>query len=114
MQGGSGRFHAGGRGMPLAIVLIGVSGTGKTTVGKRLAPTLGATFLEGDSYHSSANVAKMRSGTPLNDTDRWPWLARVSAAITAHVRDGRPVVVACSALKLVYRNKLREAARVPP
>lgn len=113
MQGGLEGLHAGRRGMPLAIILFGVSGTGKTTVGKRLAPSLGATFLEGDDYHSSANVAKMRSGTPLDDTDRWPWLAKVSGAIAEHVHEGRPVVVACSALKVAYRDKLRDAARVP-
>ena len=113
MQGGLGRIYAGRRRAPLAIVLIGVSGTGKTTVGKRLAPTLGATFLEGDAYHSSFSIAKMRAGIPLTDTDRWPWLVRVSAAITAHGHSGRPVVVACSALKRVYRDKLRHEARLP-
>ncbi|WP_158807685.1 gluconokinase [Beijerinckia sp. L45] len=111
MQGGLEGLHR--HGTPLAIVLFGVSGTGKTTVGKRLAPSMGATFLEGDSYHSSANVAKMRSGTPLDDADRWPWLAKIAGAIAAHVHGDRPVVAACSALKVVYRDKLREAARVP-
>ncbi len=96
-----------------AIVLIGVSGTGKTTVGKGLAPKLGATFLEGDDYHTSANVAKMRAGTALRDEDRWPWLAKIAAAIAEHARDGRPVVVACSALRRAYRDRLREGARLP-
>lgn len=96
-----------------ALVLIGVSGTGKTTVGKRLAPKVGATFLEGDDYHTSANVAKMRAGMPLRDEDRWPWLAKIAAAIADHTRGGRPVVVACSALRRVYRDKLREDARTP-
>ena len=96
-----------------AIVLIGVSGTGKTTVGKRLAPKVGGTFLEGDDYHTSANIAKMRAGTPLRDEDRWPWLAKIAAAIAAHTREGRPVVVACSALRRVYRDRLRESARTP-
>lgn len=98
---------------PLAIVLIGVSGSGKTTVGKRLAPALGATFLEGDDYHPSANVAKMRAGHPLDDKDRAPWLKKLGQAIAAHGRQGRPVVTACSALRRAYREALIEAARRP-
>ncbi len=97
----------------LAIVLIGVSGSGKTTVGKRLAPALGATFLEGDDYHSSANIAKMRAGTPLMDADRWPWLEKLGVAIAQHVAQGRPVVVSCSALRHAYRRALNKAARRP-
>ena len=98
---------------PLAIVLIGVSGSGKTTVGKRLAPALGATYLEGDDYHSSANIAKMRSGQPLQDVDRWPWLEKVGVAIARHVAQGRPVVTACSALRRSYRDALARGARQP-
>ena len=97
----------------LAIVLIGVSGCGKTTVGKRLAPALGATFLEGDDYHSSANIAKMRSGTPLTDEDRRPWLEKVGVAIGQHAAQGRSVVVSCSALRRAYRADLTRAARRP-
>lgn len=96
-----------------AIVLIGVSGSGKTTVGKRLAPALDATFLEGDDYHPSRNVAKMRSGRPLDDTDRKPWLEKLGHAIGAHGRQGRSVVVSCSALRRSYRDMLAEAARLP-
>jgi carbohydrate kinase (thermoresistant glucokinase family) len=99
--------------LPLAIVLIGVSGSGKSTVGRRLAPSLGATFLEGDAYHPSANVAKMRAGTPLDDADRWPWLAKLGHAIAEHSQSGRPVVVACSALRVAYREALAHAARRP-
>lgn len=95
------------------IVLIGVSGSGKSTVGKRLAPALGATFLEGDDYHPSANIAKMRSGQPLNDADRAPWLDKLGQAIGAHSRPGRPIVVACSALRRSYRDRLAKAARQP-
>ena len=94
-------------------MLIGVSGSGKSTVAKRLAPALNATFLEGDEYHSSANVAKMRSGTPLTDTDRWPWLDKLGHAIAEHGRQGRSVVVACSALRRAYRQRLETAARRP-
>ena len=95
------------------VVLIGVSGSGKSTVAKRLAPALGATFLEGDDYHSSANIAKMRSGTPLSDADRGPWLDTLGHAISAHGAQGRPVVVACSALRRAYRDRLQQAARRP-
>ncbi len=93
------------------IVLIGVSGSGKSTVAERLAPALGATFLEGDAYHPSANVAKMRSGVPLSDEDRWPWLDTLGHAIAEHVAQGRSVVVACSALRRAYRDRLAKAAR---
>lgn len=99
--------------LPVAIVLIGVSGSGKTTVGKRLAPALGATFLEGDDYHPSANIAKMRSGQPLDDKDRFPWLHKLGQAIAAHAHQGRPVVTACSALRRAYRDALIEAAHRP-
>lgn len=112
MQGGSVGRQASSR-RPLAVVLIGVSGSGKSTVGRRLAPPLGATFLEGDGYHASSSIAKMRAGMPLSDADRWPWLARIAGAIAAHVRDGRPVVVACSALKRAYRDRLVATSRAP-
>lgn len=94
-------------------MLIGVSGSGKSTVAKRLAPALDATFLEGDDYHSPANVAKMRSGTPLTDADRWPWLDKLGHAIASHGAHGRSIVVACSALRRAYRDRLAEAARRP-
>ena len=96
-----------------AIVLIGVSGSGKTTVGKRLAPAIGATCLEGDDYHSSANIAKMRSGTPLTDEDRWPWLEKLGVAIGRHLAQGRSVVVSCSALRHAYRAALNKSAGRP-
>ena len=95
------------------IVLIGVSGSGKSTVAKRLAPALQATFLEGDDYHSSANIAKMRAGTPLTDADRWPWLDTLGHAVASHAAQGRNVVAACSALRRAYRDRLAAAARRP-
>ena len=114
MQGANGSATGAAHGRPAqVIVLIGVSGSGKTTVGKRLAPALGATYLEGDDYHPSANIAKMRSGRPLDDTDRRPWLEKLGQAVGAHCRQGRSVVVACSALRRSYREALAKAARHP-
>ena len=95
------------------IVLIGVSGSGKTTIGKRLAPAINATYIEGDDYHPSANIAKMRSGQPLDDTDRKPWLEKLGHVVGDHCRQGRSVVVACSALRRSYRQALAAAARQP-
>jgi gluconokinase len=91
----------------MVIVLMGVSGSGKTTVGEKLAAALGAEFAEGDAYHPPANVEKMRSGHPLDDADRWPWLERLSAEIGRWLDTGRDVVLACSALKQRYRDILK-------
>ena len=91
----------------LAIVVMGVSGCGKTTVASRLAARLGWEFAEADDFHSQANVAKMRSGTPLADDDRWPWLDALADWIEAHRAQGLSCVVACSALKRAYRERLR-------
>jgi carbohydrate kinase (thermoresistant glucokinase family) len=84
---------------------MGVSGSGKTTVGAALAVALGVPFVDGDSLHPPANVAKMAAGRPLDDADRAPWLDAV-----AEVLGAGPVVVACSALRRRYRDRLREAA----
>ncbi|MBB5690337.1 carbohydrate kinase (thermoresistant glucokinase family) [Roseomonas alkaliterrae] len=89
------------------IVVMGVSGAGKSTVGALLAERLGWPFEDGDSFHPPANVEKMRAGTPLTDEDRWPWLAAIAARITAARAEGRGVVIACSALKRAYRDVLR-------
>lgn len=98
---------------PLAIVVMGVSGSGKSTLGALLAARLHATFLEGDSFHSEANVAKMRGGIPLTDEDRWPWLDRLGGAMAEAVaRDGL-VVAACSALRRGYRERLTVATGTP-
>lgn len=91
---------------PRCLVIMGVSGSGKTTVGRGLAARLGWDFEEGDTLHPAANVAKMKSGHPLTDEDRWPWLERIGDWIDAqHVR-GRGSVVTCSALKWAYRDLL--------
>ncbi|WP_434975399.1 gluconokinase [Streptomyces mesophilus] len=87
---------------------MGVSGTGKTTVGRLLAAELGVPYAEADEFHSAANIEKMRSGTPLTDEDRWPWLDSLGA--WAASRAGLGGVVSCSALKRVYRDRLRAAA----
>lgn len=91
------------------VVVMGVSGTGKTTIGHLVADALGAAFVEGDDLHPPANVAKMTAGTPLTDEDRGPWLRLVAAAMTEHAEAGRQTVVACSALRRSYRDVLRGA-----
>ncbi len=87
---------------------MGVSGTGKSTVGAAIADALGCAFVEGDDLHPAANVEKMRSGTPLTDEDRWPWLRAVAARIGEHEAAGTDLVVTCSALRRTYRDLLRE------
>ncbi len=90
------------------IVVMGVAGSGKTTVGELLAQQTGARFLDGDSVHPAANVAKMSAGEPLTDDDRGPWLQRLAEELTGDER----LVIACSALKRRYRDVLREATGV--
>jgi len=96
-----------------AIIVMGVSGCGKSTLAAALGEQLGCSFFEGDSYHSEANVAKMRSGHPLTDADRWPWLDRLGEAIGKAVREEGVAVAACSALKRAYRDRLRAAIGAP-
>jgi gluconokinase len=91
----------------MVIVLMGVSGTGKTEVGTRLARALNGEFAEGDDYHPPANVEKMRSGEPLGDADRRPWLDILSREIGAWLDAGKTEVLACSALKQSYRDILK-------
>ena len=98
-------------GRPRLIVAMGVSGSGKTSVGVLLAERLAATFLEGDQFHPPANVSKMASGQPLDDSDRWPWLESLGRAM-GEVPEGT-VVTACSALKRAYREALVDAADEP-
>jgi gluconokinase len=93
-----------------AVVVMGVSGSGKTTIGRLLADDLGAAFVDADDLHPLANRTKMRAGVPLTDDDRWPWLESVGAAIRAQTLVGRSIVVACSALKRAYRERIASAA----
>lgn len=90
-----------------AIVVMGVCGTGKTTIGEGIARRLDCPFLEGDSFHPKENVGKMRAGVPLDDDDRWPWLEKLGRAIGDGASKGQNIVAACSALKRVYRDRLR-------
>ena len=96
-----------------AIIIMGVSGSGKSTLATLLAERCACPFLEGDNFHSEANVAKMRRGEPLTDDDRWPWLDKLGAAIGAAARADGMVVATCSALKHVYRERLRSAVALP-
>jgi gluconokinase len=89
-------------------IIIGVSGCGKTTIGSLLAAQLNCPFYDGDDFHPPQNVAKMASGTPLNDADRAPWLRRLHDLLAEHLAQGETAVLACSALKKKYRDLLRE------
>jgi gluconokinase len=91
-------------------IAMGVSGSGKTTFGRALAERLGAPFCEGDDLHPAANRAKMTSGTPLTDTDRWSWLDSIGAWLHAQAERGGFGVASCSALKAIYRDRLRTAS----
>jgi len=90
-----------------AIIVMGVSGSGKSTIGALLAERLGWPFADADGFHPPENVAKMAAGIPLTDADRWPWLDAIAAHIDAARKAGQPVVVACSALRRAYRDRLR-------
>jgi gluconokinase len=92
----------------MIVILAGVSGTGKSVVGTVLAARLGWVFEDTDLLHSAADIAKMRSGVPLTDADRWPWLRTVAAWIDQRIAAGESAVVACSVLKRSYRDFLRE------
>lgn len=92
----------------VAIVVMGVSGCGKTSVGEGIAESLGAPFVEGDALHPADNVRKMEAGTPLTDGDRWPWLRAIAVRIADEA--GPVIVVSCSSLKRSYRDLLRENA----
>ncbi len=91
---------------PCALIVMGVSGSGKSTIASRLAERLGWTFEDGDRFHPQSNVAKMSAGQPLTDDDRWPWLQAIADEIDRVCQTGGRVVIACSALKRAYRDVL--------
>lgn len=100
--------------LPSRLIVMGVTGCGKTTIGTQLAKRLGAVFLDGDDFHPPENVRKMSSGIPLNDDDRWPWLDRLGTVLEERVQTDGRAVMACSALRRVYRDRLVAACAAPP
>lgn len=90
------------------VIVMGVAGSGKTTVGQALAQRLGWDFYDADGFHPAENVTKMASGIPLDDADRAPWLASLHVLISVSLEENRPAVLACSALKESYRQRLLE------
>jgi gluconokinase len=94
------------RATPCALIVMGVSGSGKSTIADQLAQRIGWTYEDGDRFHPASNVAKMHAGHPLTDEDRWPWLRAIAAEIDRVCRDGEHAVIACSALKRAYRDIL--------
>jgi gluconokinase len=96
----------------VTIVVMGVEGSGKTTIGKRLAEKMGWRFVDGDSLHPAANVEKMARGIPLTDEDRQPWLRAIHKLIVEEEKQGRDLIVACSALKQAYRNVLEAGTHI--
>ena len=103
-------MHAAADEKRLPVVVMGVSASGKTTLGAALARAMGLPFIEGDTLHSAHNIEKMRRGEPLDDADRAPWLAVIAARLADRRQYPRGVVVACSALRAGYRDRLRQAA----
>src|SRR3954470_10100815 len=94
--------------VPSVIVVMGVSGSGKSTIARLLAGRLGWRLAEGDDFHSAANIAKMRAGVALTDEDRWPWLDAIAAWIRGTREEQQHGIVACSALKRAYRERIAE------
>ena len=97
----------------MILVVMGVCGCGKSSVGRRLAAHIGCDLVEGDAFHPPANRAKMTAGTPLTDADRWPWLDSLAREMRVRHDAGQSAVVACSALKVAYRDRLRASGTDP-
>lgn len=100
-----------GKSPPFIVVVMGVSGSGKTVIGTALAREVGARFAEGDRFHPPENIDRMAAGLPLRDGDRWGWLDAIAIEITNAELNGERLIVACSALKRIYRDRLRLASR---
>jgi len=98
---------------PMAVIVMGVSGSGKTTLAMALSSAIGCSFFEGDEFHSPEAVQRMRAGIPLTDEDRWPWLDRLGRAVGTAAANQGIAVASCSALKRIYRNRLRETISTP-
>lgn len=94
-------------------IVMGVSGCGKSTYGRALAASLGACFVEGDDLHGAGNIARMQAGIALTDADRWPWLDRIAVAVNDTLAEQGRVVATCSALRRVYRDRLRAGIAAP-
>jgi gluconokinase len=99
-----------GERLEVPLIVMGVSGSGKSTIGQALGDAFGVPFVDGDDLHPVENRRKMAAGTPLDDADRWPWLDAIAARIRGELEAGRPIVVACSALKRAYRERLASGA----
>ncbi len=96
----------------MIVLVMGVSGCGKTTIGAALSEALHWPFFDADDFHPEANVAKMAAGEPLTDADRWPWLDRIADKMRSILSDGKHAVFACSALREAYRKRLQRAGDV--
>jgi len=97
--------------MPSPIMIMGIMACGKSRMGEEIARQRGGVFIEGDAWHPDANIAKMQAGLPLEDADRWPWLDRLASEVSRVAQSDQQVFFSCSALKAIYRNRLR--ARLP-
>jgi gluconokinase len=95
----------------MIVLVMGVSGSGKTTIGEALALELGWKYLDADDYHPKTNIEKMAAGVPLQDSDRWPWLEKINEELLKFQERGKSVVVGCSALKEAYRERLAQGLR---
>ena len=98
---------------PAAVVVMGVCGCGKSTIGQGIAQALGFPFLEGDAFHPAASIARMAAGVPLDDADRWPWLDQMGETLGRTAREQGGVIATCSALKRIYRDRLCATAAMP-